>query len=125
MKWPWSREDHSKKAEEWRACISVTEIQRPCLHIEEHQREDGSFVADMKRQVWSAITFKADIDPYDYAEKTFGRVTISVGPVPSQAESWYFYNAKIALLPGSDFRPGHFVMIYDSCSRATELEHEP
>jgi len=36
-----------------------------------------------------------------------------VGPT----ESWRFYNARVALMPGSSFDSGHFVMIFDRCER--------
>ena len=121
MRWPWNRKKtegvgpDTANGECWRAVICSENIQRPTLHIQEYEREDGSRVLEMKQQIWSAITFEADIDPYDYAGKTFERVTLCSG-IPTR-ESWYFYGAKIAPLPDCNFKPGRFVMVFDRCVR--------
>ena len=100
--------------------IVAEKIQRPTLHIEEQENADGS--RTLIRQCWSAITFTATIDPYEFAEKIFDEIRLTLGPMKISGgnESWTFYNARIALLPGSCFDPSSFVMIYDRCCRATD-----
>ena len=91
--------------------LSTQEVQRPSLYCEEVAQEDGTHQLD-RRECWSAITFKSDVDPFDFTQ-SFERVTLTVNP----NETWRFYNARIALLPGSSISPGHFVMIFEKCER--------
>jgi len=89
-------------------CINhyvLKNVQRPSIYFEANQ-EKGD------RSVWSAITFKAQVNPFDFIGE-FSRITLNITP----QESWLFFNAKIALMPGSCMSDDHYVMIFDSCER--------
>ena len=109
--------------------IVASEIQHPVLHSEEHEISDGSCLADLHKQVWSAIVFKADLDPFA-CNKITNRILFTDGE-----RSWYFYSAKIAMMPGNTFystkledgslttrAKGLFVMIFGHCHLVKEDE---
>lgn len=81
----------------------VKNVRRPSLY-------GGSTIEETKKSFWSAVTFEADLDPYDICSKSFEKVTLEV----SSCEVWSFFNARISLLGGS---PDQFVMIFDRCER--------
>jgi hypothetical protein len=110
--------------------IVANEVQEPILHSEEHERPDGSRVADRHRQVWSAIVFKADLDPFE-CNKITNRVHFTDGE-----RNWYYYSAKIAMMPGNKLyatkkedgswttrAKGLFVMIFGHCHLIEENEN--
>lgn len=106
--------------EKLRTDIVAEEVQRPTLHIEDLEQSDGGH--KFGQQCWSAISFKAPLDPFEFANKTFDQIRLTIGPmkITGKNETWIFYNAKIALAPDSLFDRGSFVMIYNRCHRVTD-----
>jgi len=96
-------------------CITAEEIQRPMRFFEGIKSADEPLYSATGRSCWCAVVFKAKIDPFDFTGN-LKVVTLVVGP----AESWRFYNARVALMPGSSFDSGHFVMIFDRCERVVD-----
>jgi len=93
-----------------------THFQRPSLLIVEMETADGKSLGTTK-QVWSAVEFEAEMDPFDCSSFDFVQVDISLyhgRPSMAGDEHWRFFGAKIAPLSGYHNR---FVMIYDRCVR--------
>lgn len=90
--------------------VALRNVARPSLYFEQVDQEDGGF--EPGRRIWGAVTFEADVDPFDYTGN-FSKVTLVIGPT----ESWAFFDAKIALMPSAKLDRNQFVLIFDRCER--------
>lgn len=84
--------------------LRVDEIQYPAIFVE-------------NKNVFNSITFKTNFLESYMLTLTFEKIALSVGITK---DCWVFYNARIAMIPGSKYGNEEFVMIYDFCEKKND-----